>query len=31
MKPITIVSAETEIKAKLDGGPRYAIHMLIEP
>lgn len=31
MKPITISSAETEINAKLDSGPRYVIHMLIEP
>jgi len=31
MKPITIFSAETEINAKLDSGPRYGIHTLIEP
>ena len=31
MKPITVFSAETEIKAKLDGRASYVIHVIIEP
>ena len=31
MKPIIISSAETEIKAKLDRGASYVIHLIIEP